>query len=245
MTLLADKNVKMDKVVSIINGKLKPLASGASMNDVFRLLYHISLLKYSTKDQLEQTHKTAFKVATKPKLAKLVDMGYIDSDNEVFRANAQTYEILKRIRFGTRKTNIELLPRLPKGTGSLNELVNSEYFVEAINLEDYHCLLFPSFGYIRPDTLLVRKREGEYKLTFLEIESSKSNWKDYLSEKRLKYLDVSKDKTVYDYWKNTAPKIDLKVPTEENFKFSVAIVANQIFDFGDGFLSVEKLSELK
>jgi hypothetical protein len=231
----------MDFDLNAIKQELKPLASGGSMNDIYRLLFYIGLLKYSTWSLLSKTHNTANKVATKPKLNRLVELGYIDSKVNIFIPNKMTFEILKRIKIGKKRINVDLLPNIPEGYGSVNELNNSEVFVQALNMEDYYCLLYPTFDYVRPDALLILKQGSKYRLTFLEIEKPKSNWDEYLDQKRINYLKLSKDIQVYDYWCDIAPLLKLPAPDLSEFKFTVTIVSKIKKDWGDGFVFIDKL----
>jgi hypothetical protein len=228
--------------INTVKSQIRPIASGGSLNDVYRLLYHVSLLKYSTYDLLQKTHHTAFKVATKPKLNQLVKLGYINSKFDIYTANRLTIEILKKIKIAKRRIDIDLLPNLPEGYGNINELNNTEIFVQALNLDNYHCLLFPNFGYVRPDALLVLKQDSQYKLTFLEIEKPKSNWESYLDQKRINYLKLSQDIEVYNYWMSVVDKLGLSPVELSDFKFTVTIVSSIKKDWGEGFVFVEELS---
>ena len=221
--------------------ELQALAVGGSLKDIYRLLYHIALLKYSTIEHLKKTHKTASKVATKPKLEKLSELGFINSQFDIYTATQQTHEILKRIRIGKWDIDIDLLPGLPEGYGSINELNNTDVFIQALNLQDYYTLLYPNFSYLRPDALLVLKQEKRYRLAFLEIEAGKSNWDAWLDAKRYNYLKLAKDQRVFEYWQKTAPKLNLPVPMIDEFKFSVSIIGNITKQWGEGFNFYKKL----
>jgi len=231
----------MDQSLNEIKAILKPLAAGASLNDIYRLLYHISLLKYSTAELLKTTHATAFKVATKPKLDKLVSNGFINEKFNVYTANAQTLEILKMVKINKSKVDIELLPNPPKGYGGINELNNSEVFARAIHRDYYYSLLYPNFSYVRPDALLVLKQNDEFRLTFLEIEADKSNWDDWLNRKRYNYLKLSKDIEVYNYWEKISQRLSLPNPGLSDFKFTVTVIGDTKKDWGKGFYFVENL----
>jgi hypothetical protein len=231
----------MDLDINAVKNELKSLSFGGSLNDVYRLLFHVSLLKYSTVNLLSRTHSTANKVATKPKLNRLVELGYIDSENDIYIPNKMTIAILKMIKIAAKRVNVNLLPNLPKGYGSINELNNSEVFVQALNMVDYHSLLYPTFGYIRPDALLILKQGSMYKLTFLEVEKQKSNWEEYLDTKRYNYLKLAKDIIVFEYWCEIAPLLKLPTPNISEFKISVTIVSNIKKDWGDGFVFKESL----
>jgi hypothetical protein len=229
----------MNTNIDLIKEELKALSGGASLNDLYRLLYYVSQLKYSTADHLRRTHATAFKVATGPKLKRLADLGYINSRFDIYTANKQTYEILKKIKIRKRKIDLDLLPNIPEGHGSINELNNTEVFVEVLSLEDFHALLYPNFGYLRPDGLMVLKLDSRYSLIFLEVEASKSGWDNWLEDKRYNYLKLAKDIAVYEYWQKTAPRLNLPVPSIDSFKFTVSIIGKIKKDWGDGFVFVE------
>jgi hypothetical protein len=87
--------------------------------------------------------------------------------------------------------NIETLPAQPKGLGNINELLNTDVFIQALKLPNFYTLLYHKFSELEPDALLVLKEEGRYKLTFLEIEAKKPSWEQYLENKRDKYLRLA------------------------------------------------------
>lgn len=227
----------MDFSIKTVNNSLKSvIKSGASLQDCYRLFYHIALFKYSTSDQLKQTHKTSFKVATEEKLKSFSEFGYINYNGKVAIPSSLTFKILNNVKIEHTPIDITLLPNKPEGYGDINELSNTEVFLKLIKEEYFYSLLYPSFGYLIPDALLVRKRNDSYRLEFIEIEKPKTNWKNYLETKRQNYLKLSQEKEVYDYWTEIAPKLKLPIPGIDKFKFCVVIIGNVKLDWDTGFI---------
>lgn len=134
-----------------------------------------------------------------------------------------------------------LLPKLPGGSGDINEINNTEAFTQAVNLPDYYALLYPHFGYIIPDALLVRKNGNRYKLDFLEIEAKKPNWDEYLEDKRLSYLKLASSKEVYLKWCDYCELLNWDKPSIIDFNFSVTFIGNIKKDWEDYFIFKERL----
>ncbi|MCX6121922.1 MAG: hypothetical protein NTX44_09915 [Ignavibacteriales bacterium] len=150
--------------------------------------------------------------------------------NGVYVSTPRSLDILKEAGYDTRA-----VPKNFNGEGGINELNNTEVFIQALKLPDFKALLYPSFDYLRPDALLVRANDKAYKLEFLEIEASKAGWSDWLESKRINYLKLARDKRVYNYWKEKSYHLDLPVPSINTFKFSVVFVCKLKKDFGQGF----------
>lgn len=226
-----------------IKRQLKPLCykdgkTVRSYQQFYRLFYFIRLLKYSTQEQLKSIKFSGnSKVATKDILLKLVDLGLIDKINnsgDIFIPNETTDKIVQAVAYKT-SGYFKLFANLPKGKDAVNEIKNTEIFVQALKMKYYHFLLFPEFGYVYPDALLVQKDGDRYKLTFLEIEIKQSNWSERLDRMRENYLKLSNDIAVYEYWKDIAEKVNLKVPEINDFKFSVSIICDTERDWEEGF----------
>ena len=214
-----------------------PLESGGSFKLLFDMLYHIRLLKYVRQSQLKLINPRYSKICATKKLNKLVDKEYLENTyQDVYIATDKVMPKLYKAGYNTK-----LLPKEIKGDGKENELNNTEVFIQALKLPDYKALLYPGFGYIRPDALLVRVKDNSYKLEFLEVEASKSNWNDWLENKRINYLKLAGDKQVYSYWKTQCSYLKLPVIDIKYFKFSVSIIGNVKKDFGTVFNFKERL----
>ena len=103
---------------------------------------------------------------------------------------------------------------------------NTEVFIKLAKQPDFYTLLYPNFGYLRPDALLVEKRDSKYRLTCLEIEAKKPKWKEYIDEKIKKYKKLSTDIQFYDWWCVQCEKLGFKKPITEEFKFNYKIIKN-------------------
>jgi hypothetical protein len=225
-----------------LKDKLKPLCKGASLNDMYKLLYHICLLKYSKVEHLSKSFPRAFKVATENKLKSLCSLEIINERQGIYTANKLTHTLLKKVKINKRNVNLELLPSLPQGYGGINEINNTDVFVNVLNLDSYYSLLYPSFDYVRPDALLVLKKDSKYKLIFLEIEASKSNMDNWLDGKKYNYLRLAKDITVYNKWCALAKMLNLTVPEPKDFKFTIGIIGKEKKVWGDCFVFTSDLN---
>lgn len=229
--------------LSLIKEDLKPLCYShnktvRSYQQFFRLYYFIRLLKYSTQKQLRLLEFSGVsKVATKDVLDELVKIGHINTagkSGNVFIANETTDNIVNTVSFNE-ENYFKVFANLPRGIETSNDIKNTEIFIQALKLKNYHFLLFPDFDYLRPDALLVLKEEKRYKLSFLEIETEQSNWESRLEKMRTNYRKLSNDMLVYEYWKKMADYLQLAIPEIDDFKFSVIIVGNIIKNWGKGF----------
>lgn len=219
-----------------VKRELKPLVSGGSYENIYQLLYYLTLLKYSTQGHLKSIgFSGAEKVATKKKLHILSELGYVRLANEnlgIYSSTAKTLQLLKAVEH-----DLRLLPAVPKGIGS--EIYNTDVFVQAIKLASYYALLYPQFPqetpYIIPDALLILKEDRRYQLNFLEIEAEKPNWEFHLQTKYDGYKRLAKDIAVYNYWKVYSGYLGLRCPPVEEFKFRVMIIGSITKDWGEGF----------
>ncbi len=216
--------------------ELRPLTSGGSFENIYQLLYYVTLLKYVTQEHIKSIgFSGAGKVATKGKLRALSELGYLrkgKNNPQIFSSTIKTYQVLKTLGH-----DLKLLPNLPKGDGA--EIYNTDVFVQALKLTNYYALLYTQFPtekpYIIPDALLVLKEDHRYQLNFLEIEAEKPNWDYYLQTKYDSYKRLSKDIQVYNYWKAFSGYLKLPCPTVEEFKFRVMIIGTIQKDWGPGF----------
>lgn len=200
------------------------------------MIRDIRLLKYVRQSQLKDINKGYAKICAKKKLQILVDLKLLIVRNEdVYIATNEAVQVLKD------KGYTEVFPAGITGDGAINSINNTECFIQAMKLTGFKALLFPSFGYIVPDALMVRTNDKGYKLDFLEVEASKSGWNNWLEEKRIKYLELAKDRQAYEYWKVQAGYLGLPVPDIKDFKFSVIFVCRLTKNFGQGFTFKERL----
>ncbi len=215
-----------------------PLNSGGSYKLLFDMFYHIRQLKYVRQSHLKQINPRYSKICAINKLNKLVEKEFLENTyDDVYIATDKVLPKIKKNGY-----NIKLLPKESKGKGEINQLNNTEVFIQALNLPDYKTLLYPNFDYIEPDALLVRIKDNAYKLEFLEIEASKSNWPEWLENKRTNYLKLANDPQVYSYWKAHCTYLKLEAPDIKDFKFSVSIIGKIKKDFETGFNFIDNLN---
>jgi len=214
-----------------------PLNSGGSFKLLWDMLYHIRLLKYVRRSQLKEIDSRYSKICATKKLTKLVELDLLkNTQKDVYISTYKSLVLLKQLKYPT-----QTLPKNITGEGFINELNNTTVFIQALKLPDYHSLLYPNFEYIKPDALLIRGDNVRYKLEFIEVESSKANWTNWLENKRVNYLKLAQDKQVYNYWKEQCNFINLPIPDIKDFKFSVSIIGKVNHNFGEGLNFMEKL----
>jgi hypothetical protein len=221
------KVVKVDELAHLI-----PTKAGATFSQLWQIFYYTRMLKYVTYRHYIQIKRSFNKICTYKNLQELCQLGYLKSpQHEVYCATNKVLPILLAAGYIT-----YTLPPEPVGKGDINELNNTEAFINIIKQPYFYTLLYPNFGYVIPDALLVLINENKYKLTFIEVEEKKPQWKDnWLEDKRDNYLKLSKDINFYKYWKETACQLDLQCPDIKKLKFSVKFICDIKKDFEYGF----------
>ncbi|RPI19218.1 MAG: hypothetical protein EHM58_02555 [Ignavibacteriae bacterium] len=233
-------NIEYKKVIKVDElAHLVPTKAGATFSQLWQVFYYTRMLKYVSYRHYGLIKKSFNKICTYRKLEELCHLGYLHSpQHEVYTASNKVLPILKEAGYVT-----ELLPDEPKGKGNVNEIHNSDEFVNALKLPHFHSLLYPNFGYLIPDALLVLQdiENKKYKLTFLEIEAKKPDWNNYIEKKRSNYLQLAHDMTFYNYWTKICSVLNLNVPDQKALKFSVCFIGTIKKDFGKGFTFVEHI----
>lgn len=211
---------------------LKEFIAGTSWARLFQTLYYVHLLRYSDRKTLQDF--TGTQIATKPKMNKLVELGYLKKENNIFSSTQKTFDLLKNVGY-----NFNLLPAVAEGKGA-------EFYTQveiAKLLKHPLCLtrkfddlyekafFYPNFGYVIPDGLMILRDGSKYELNFVEVERKKPNWAEYLEDKRQKYRRLAKDEIVWKYWQIIAPFIALKCPPVNDFRFSVLCVSELKFEW--------------
>lgn len=241
MKIQHNKTITIEELASII-----PREAGATWNSLWQIFYFTRMFKYVHKKQYPKIKPSFNKICTHGKLQELCSLGYLKNpDKEIYTATNKVLPILKAAGYVT-----ETLPFVPKGMGYINEINNTEVFIQALKLPTFETLLFPRFNdslsgqpYLIPDALLVQKHAElkRYKLTFLEIEAKKPKWKDYIDKKRENYIRLSTDKQFARYWASVCLYFGVPIPKSESLIFSVCIVGNILRDFGNGFIVKQSL----
>jgi len=227
------KIIKVDELAEII-----PFKSGATWSALWQIFYYTRLFKYIHKQHYPRI-KTAYnKICTDKNLQKLCSLGYFKSPQKnVYCATNKVLPILNEV--GVYPVNV--LPNEPTGSGSINELNNTEVFIQASKQANFCTLLYCNFGYLIPDALMLQldREAKKYKLTFLEIEAEKPGWSNYIDIKRYNYLKLATDIQFYNYWNKIAKLIDLPIPNVNTLTFSVCFIGKIKKDFGKGFYFIE------
>jgi len=221
---------------------LVPTNAGATFSQLWQIFYYTRMFRYMSYRNFTQIKTSYNKICTYDKLHSLCELGYFKSPQRaVYCATNKVLPILKEVGYP-----VELLPAEATGFGDINELKNTDVFVKTVKLPFFKILLFPRFKNLIPDALLVQLDEEnrKYKLTFLEIEASKSKWHEYLFDKKEKYVKLAKELDFYNSWNEIAPKLGLPIPKISDFKFSVVFVCTIKKDFGKGFKFVSDINNV-
>ena len=210
------KVVKIDELAHLV-----PHRAGATFSQLWQIFYYTRMFKYVHYSHYYQIKKSFNKICTRDKLNELCRLGYLKSPQpDVFCATDKVLPILEKAGFITKT-----LPAEPIGKGDINELNNTEVFISLLKQQYFYTFLFPNFGYLIPDALMVSldKENNKYKLTFLEIEAKKPDWENYIENKKENYLKLSKDIQFYEKWKEYCKLLNLPEPTLD-IKFNYKII---------------------
>lgn len=198
-----------------------------SYTALFKELYRLALVRYATHDQLIPFNKQVF---TKPNLVKLTELGYLDGAYLV--ENDIAYHITPKTR--------DLLTKEGYNTSVIQKKYTAQSLIHALKITD--CLLklqgeqffytnfYPMFReppeyknpFLIPDACVVWNKEGTYKIQFVEVESEKQDWENYLLVKKQRYETMASTPDIYRiWWKQWAEKLNLPLCAENDFCFSV------------------------
>lgn len=210
------KTIIVDELAELI-----PFKAGATWSALWQIFYYTRLLKYVHRSYYPQIKASFNKICTNKNLQKLCQLGYFYSpQKDIYCATNKVLPILKEAGF-----IIETLPTEPVGKGDINELNNTRVLISLMKQEYFHTLLYPNFGYLIPDALMVSldKENKKYKLTFIEVEAEKPDWENYIENKKENYLKLSKDIQFYEKWKEYCKLLNLPEPTLD-IKFNYKII---------------------
>jgi hypothetical protein len=227
------------------------LSSGLSYQLFFRFFLHLRILKYATPDILKKISGKYDKIATKNNLVKLEELGYIKNTNSIEYKNVYiaTDKVIPAIEsLGINKI---LLPNKSTGKGDINQIGIADVVADILALDnsmEKYFILYPQFPkdkpFIKPDALFVEKKTDKYRLVFLEIEAKKEDWENYVKDKIFNYYDLSKEISVYNYWKKYSKFLNLPCPKVNDFKFSIAFVGTILNYNIDGFSFINNIAEI-
>jgi hypothetical protein len=226
--------MNFNAVKSDIVGILPKDRKNKSFALVWDLFYYIRLFKYVHVRHFQKIRKRFSHIQAAWKLDHLCKLGYLYSpQQDIYTATDKAVAVLNEISYHKPR----IFPPELRGEGSINELNNTEVFIQALKMPCFSTLLYHDFGYIIPDALMMQRHNilPYYKLTFLEIEASKPDWENYLEKKRNNYLRLSQDIAFYNYWASVCPLLDLPKPDIAKLGFSVCIIGNIVKNFGYGF----------
>jgi len=215
-----------------------------SFKAVWELFYDTRLLKYVHQSQYRLIKPSKYgKISALKTLRSFCKAGYLRECihpetkklREVFIATDEVLPILELT-----VNNTDVLPKNESvGEGDINEVLNTEVFIQAMKRKDFHTLLYPQVFReshdLIPDALLVLKEEKKYRLVFLEVEAKKPNWVERLEKKRDNYLLLARDQRFFEYWKDNVGKVGFSVPDITQLKFTVTFICSLQKDFGEGF----------
>lgn len=209
--------------------ELEDIQKGVGWKRIYHCLWVIATVRYVTQQQLTDHFPEANwvkMVATKPKLGKLVNRGFLEqSPDGVISATRKAVRLLKDYS----DKNYEII-KLPKGIGQRDSLYNTDVLLQIIQLPDFYALLYPVFResprddqpFLIPDGAVIFKKDNMAKLVFLEIERPKPDWQNYLEEKRWKYnLIAGRMGTWSEWWKEQSKKMGLRQCENGEFGFLI------------------------
>lgn len=206
---------------------LEPIAARASYKQIFDLLYIVAQVRYAT---FKQIHSLNHRVATKKNLANLVSFGYLATINLVknikaFHVTDKTRQILEREGF-----NVNIIQKKFTGQTLDHALKITSCLLNLQAKENFYKVFYPIFAaspdyskeFLKPDACIVLKKDGAYKIEFLEVEEEKPNWAEYILVKKEKYEQLASDPNIYRiWWKYYADKLNLPLCKEADFCFSI------------------------
>ena len=115
--------VKVDELAHLI-----PFKQGATFSQLWQIFFYTRLFKYIHYKNYSQIKRSFNKICTFSKLQQLCELGYLISPQAgVYCATNKVLPILKEVGYV-----IDTLPPVPLGKGDINELSNTEAFIEII-----------------------------------------------------------------------------------------------------------------
>jgi hypothetical protein len=205
--------------------ELADLIKGASYNQLFQLLYKVALIRYATPEHLK---RISSKIGTVNKTAKLNDLGLLSTyPTGVSVITVKGLNLLKENGY-----NIGHIAKKLQGTGSGDEPIISSVILDLMDEPDFHTVFYPHFDFLIPDCAVVWKKDDKVKLQFVEVETKKGNWQEYLEKKKANYELIAQDFDIYDkWWRRWSGILKLPMCPVDNFCFSVRCYSEIIFEW--------------
>jgi len=211
---------------------LEPIAARASYKQIFDLLYIVAQVRYATFKQL---HPLNHRVVIKKNLEYLVKLDYLSTINLVKNAKAfhitdKTRQILEKEGF-----NVEVIQKKFTGQDLKHALKITDCLLKLQAQENFYKVFYQIFReppeykqeFLRPDACVIWKKDGAYKIEFIEVETEKPDWENYLLVKKEKYERLAHDQNIYRvWWKYYHERLNLPLCQEADFCFSVRCFGN-------------------
>lgn len=201
------------------------LKTGISFKHFTDFLYTLALVKYATYEHLNFVSN---KLGTRPKIEKLTELGYLETYPQgVSVITRKSLELLEEQEYNT-----EVIAQRVTGEGLKDEICKTTCKLHYMQQPYFHSLFHPSFTeigtlhpFLIPDFAVVEKKDDKARLFFVEVETEKYNWKEYLENKRRKYDIIAADPDIYNkWWKKWASALRLQVCPEKEFCFHIVCI---------------------
>lgn len=176
-------------------------------------------------------------IFTRPRLSQLSEMGYID----VIEKDVYTITLKGLKYLSNNDHNTKYIKPRTRGHGGAHSLKLTEAILAVMDEPYFFTVFYPTFTkppeytdrFLEPDACIVYKKEDAYRLVFLEIETDKPDWENYLLEKKHKYDTVGKSYETYSvWWRKFSQQLDLAYPASpSDFCFSVLCIPNKQLNY--------------
>jgi len=203
---------------------LAEITKGASYTQLFDFFYKASIIRYFTPGQLRGLN---YKIGTIPKLAKLIDKGYIE-EKSACHLTKKTFSLLKAEGF-----NLSFIQTIFRGNPSDHLLQVSDRIFKYMTLPEFFFAFYPTFKrppdykdpFLEPDACVILKQDDRARLFFLEVELKKPEWEGYLIKKKDKYEEIARDPNLHSkWWSNFCAQKGLRLCDQKEFGFSVRCI---------------------
>ena len=116
--------------------------------------------------------------------------------------------------------NTKILQKEFNGTSLEHELKITDAVLDLMGDPEFYAVFYGNFGYVIPDAVVTYRKPDSYKIVFIEVEEPKPDWFDYMEKKKVFYMQLGKDKDVYEkWWKVWSTKLGLPYPQKNKFCF--------------------------
>lgn len=200
--------------------ELEPLTAGASFKQLFDLFYTQGQLRYCNYKHLNRLNG---KMGTPKKLKTLTDLGFLNiTDNGYYFTTHKTLKLLENEGYNT-----QFLQKEFKGEAKDHQQKLTDCLLNFTDNEYFYSISYPIFckapkyteKLLEPDALVTFKRDGEYKLLFVEVENSEKP-KGYLEGKERNYNIVARDYNTWaKWWKAHSSLLSLPYCSVDDFCF--------------------------